>query len=121
MNITLCHPFLQSLGGGDRVILEIAKRFTPTIYSVVYEPESSFSELKEFDIRILPKSKLEIPFGIISSDKRRFNAVSAGLRYYFTKFKDDYDVICAVGSPSEWIRNRNPRVSWLSLSPNREC
>jgi len=121
MDLIICHPFLQSTGGGDRVVLELAKRFNPTIYSVVYDRESSFQELKEFDIRILPRSKLEIPFQLIKADPRRYNAVSAGFRYYFSGFKDDYDVICAMGSPSEWIRNRNERVSWYCFSPNREA
>jgi glycosyltransferase involved in cell wall biosynthesis len=70
---------------------------------------------------VLPPSKFELPFGFIKGDAKRFNAVSSGFRYFLTKFKDDYDVISALGSPSEFIRNRNERVSWYCLSPNREA
>ena len=119
MDIIVCHPFLQSTGGGDRVVLEIAKRFNPTIYSVVYDKQATFHELGEFDIRILPKSIMEMPFSLIRQDARRFNAASAGFRYIQAKFTD-YDAICAMGCPAEWVRARNSRVSWFCFSPNRE-
>jgi len=121
MDLIIAHPFLHQMGGGERVVLEIAKKFNPVIYSVVYEPEKTFPEFKEFDIRILPESKLESPFFFLKNDPRRFNAVGAGFRYYFAKIKDDYDVINAHGTPSEWIRNKNERVCWFVHSPNREA
>jgi len=115
MDLVVAHPFLQQLGGAERVVLEIAKKFNPVIYSVVYEPEKTFPEFKEFDIRILPKSRLEAPFFFLKNDPRRYTAVAAGFRYYYTKIKDDYDVINAQGVPSEWVRNRNERVCWFCL------
>jgi len=121
MDLVVTHPFLQQMGGAERVVLEIAKKFNPIIYSVVYEPKKTFPEFKEFDIRILPKNVLEIPFFFLKGDPRRYTAVSAGFRYYFTKIKEDYDVINAHGVPSEWIRNENERVCWWCNSPNREA
>ncbi|MFH1785481.1 MAG: glycosyltransferase family 4 protein [Candidatus Micrarchaeota archaeon] len=121
MDIIVTHPFLHQRGGGERVVLEIAKKFNPTIYSIVYEPDKTYSEFKEFDIKILPKSLLEKPFFFMKGDSRRSDAVSAGFRYYLTKIKDDYDLINAQGVPSEWIRNKNERVSWYCHSPNREA
>jgi glycosyltransferase involved in cell wall biosynthesis len=121
MDLVVAHPFLQQMGGSERVVLEIAKKFNPVIYSVIYEPEKTFPEFKEFDIKILPKSKLEAPFFFLKNDPRRYTAVAAGFRYYYTKIKDDYDVINAQGVPSEWIRNKNERVCWYCHSPNREA
>lgn len=121
IDIVLAHPFLNQKGGGDRVILDIAKKFNPVIYTTLYEPSKTFAELGEFDIRILPKHPLESALFPLRKDPRRFNSIAAGLRFYFTKLKEDYDVINAHGSPSEWIRNRNPRVCWLVYSPNREA
>jgi len=121
MDIILCHPFLQSTGGGDRVVLELAKKFNPKIYSIVYDKNKTFEEFKEFDIEILPPSILEKPFCFMKNDTRNYNAISAGLRYYFTKIKKDYDIICALGSPSEYIRNKNERVCWYCFSPNRQA
>ncbi len=121
MDLVIAHPFLHQMGGGERVVLEIAKKFNPVIYTAIYEPEKTFPEFKEFDIRVLPKSPLELPFAFLKNDPRRSNAVGAGFRYYFAKLKEDYDAINAHGSPSEWIRNRNQRVCWYVHSPNREA
>jgi len=121
MDLVIAHPFLRMMGGGERCVLEIAKKYNPIIYTAFYEPENTFPEFKEFDIRILPRSRLEIPFTWLKGDKRRFGAVSAAFRYFFTKLKDDYDVLNCQGCPSEFLANRNERVCWYIHSPNREA
>ncbi|MEW6528810.1 MAG: glycosyltransferase family 4 protein [Candidatus Micrarchaeota archaeon] len=121
MDIVIAHPFLDVPGGSRRVVLEIAKKFNPVIYTVPFRPESKFSEFGEFDIRVLPHSLMEKPFFFIKNDLRRSSAVVAGLRYFSTKITDDYDLINAHGTPSEWIRNKNERVVWYCHSPNREA
>jgi len=121
MDLVIAHPYLHQMGGGERVVLEIAKRFNPVIYSVIYEPGKTFPEFKEFDVRILPSSRLEAPFFFLRNDPRRYNAIRAGFSYQFAKIRHDYDLINAHGTPSEWIRNRNERVCWFVHSPNREA
>jgi glycosyltransferase involved in cell wall biosynthesis len=121
VDVLIVHPFLHQCGGVERVVLEIAKKFNPIIYSIIYEPENTFPEFKEFNVQILPKSLFETPFFFLKNDQRRYNAIAAGFRYYLTKIRDDYDVINAQGSPSEWIRNKNERVCWYCHSPNREA
>lgn len=121
MNLVIAQPFLNQKGGVERVVLEIAKKFNPVIYTVVYNKEKTFEDFKEFDIRIIPKTNYEIPFFFLKNDERRYNAVSAGFRYFNYKIKEDYDVINAHGTPSEWIRNKNERVCWFCHSPNREA
>ena len=121
MHLVIAHPFLQQFGGAERVVLEIAKKFNPVIYSVIYEPEKTFPEFKEFEIRVLPETVMEKPFFFLKNDPRRYTAVAAGFRYFNAKIKDDYDVINAQGVPSEWIRNKNERVCWFVHSPNREA
>jgi len=118
MDVVLVHPYLNQRGGGDRVILDIAEKFNPVIYTTVYEPENTFPGFRDFDVRIMPKSAIEPTLFL---DPRRANALRAGLRFYFGRIREDYDVINANGSPSEWIRNRNPRVCWLVYSPSREA
>jgi glycosyltransferase involved in cell wall biosynthesis len=121
MDVVLAHPFLHQMGGGERVVLEIAKRFNPVIHCITYEPERTFREFREFDIRVLPKHPAELPFFWLRGDKRRYNAVIGGFRYYFTRLKGDYDVLNAHGCPAEWLANRNERMVWYCHSPNREC
>jgi glycosyltransferase involved in cell wall biosynthesis len=48
------------------------------------------------------------------------NAIHYGLGFYGTKITDDYDVINAHASPSEWIRHRNKRVLWYCHTLPRE-
>ncbi|MFA5049578.1 MAG: glycosyltransferase family 4 protein [Candidatus Micrarchaeia archaeon] len=121
MDLIIAQPFLNQKGGVERVVLEIAKKFNPVIYSVIYDKDKTFEEFKDFDVRIIPKSSFEIPFFFLKNDSRRYNAVSAGFRYFNFKITDDYDVINAQGTPSEWIRNKNERVCWYCHSPNREA
>ena len=121
MDLVIAHPFLHQMGGGEKVVLKLAEKFSPIIYSVVYEPKKTFPEFKEFDIRLLPKNINENLFFFLKNDARRHNAISAGFRYYSSKIKDEYDVINAHGSPSEWIANKNERVCWYVHSPNREA
>lgn len=121
MNLIILQPFLSEKGGVERAVLELAKAFNPKIYSVVYNPNTTFEEFKEFEIEILPKNILENPFFFLKDDMRHYSAVSAGIRCYFSKIKEDYDVINAHTTPSEWIRNKNPRVVWFCHSPNREA
>ncbi|MCX8197368.1 MAG: glycosyltransferase family 4 protein [Candidatus Micrarchaeota archaeon] len=121
MEIIIIQPFLFERGGVEKAVLEIAKKFNPIIYSVVYNPTTTFEDFKDFDIRILPKHLLEKPFFFLRGDLRRYAAVSAGLRCFFSTIKEDYDVINAHATPSEWIRNQNSRVVWFCHSPNREA
>lgn len=121
MDLAIAHSFLRMMGGGERVVLEIAKKFNPVIYTAFYEPENTFEEFKEFDVRVLPKSKMEIPFFWLKGDKRRFGAVAGGFRFSFHKIKDDYDVLNCQGCPSEFFAMRNERVCWYIHSPNREA
>ena len=121
MDLVITHPFLIYRDGVSRVILEIAKKYDPVIYVVRYSKETTFSGFKEFDIRILPKSKLEKPFLFLRNDARRYYAAISGIRYLLAKIPDSYDVINAHGTPAEWIRNKNERVVWYCYSPNREA
>ena len=43
-----------------------------------------------------------------------------GYNFYNMKVKEDYDVMNAHISPSEWIRHNNPRVMWYCHTPPRE-
>ena len=42
-----------------------------------------------------------------------------GVRFLTAKLPLDYDVVSVFGSPSELIRNRNPRVCWTLMAPLR--
>lgn len=117
MKLAICHSFLDTRGGTQKVILEIAKHFDAKIYCSIYEPEDTFSEFRELEVEVL-KTSLRPLLGIFS--KRVMSGIKSGLEFYSLKL-GDYDVVNAHGTPSEWVRNRNLPVVWYSHSPNREA
>ena len=119
MDIILCHPSLRYKGGAERAILEIAKRFNPVIYTADSQDAIGFPEFREFDVRELSAHPAERAISLASGSGRVNISLRAGLRYFFHKFREDYDLINAQVVPSEWIRNRNPRVCWYCHSPVR--
>jgi glycosyltransferase involved in cell wall biosynthesis len=117
MKIAIAHPFLRLKGGAERVVLKIAQHFNAKVYCSIYEPENTFPEFKDVDVEIIG-SRLWPLASFLPS--RVGSAAAAGQQFYFSKL-DDYDVVNAQGTPSEWIRNRNSPVVWYCFSPNREA
>ena len=117
MKLAICHPFLYVRGGAERVVLKIAQHFDAKIYCALYDKDKTFPEFQDCDIevmqtklfRYLPK---HLPI-------RVRHAVAAG-RIFYGKKLDDYDVVNAQGTPSEWIRHHNSPVIWYCHTPNRE-
>jgi len=120
MDLVLVQPEL-GFGGAERQILKIAGRFSPVIYVLRHDPKSTFSGFREFDIRVVKPSLLDIPLAAAARIGMGESASvgSAGARFLSMKIKDDYDVINAHGVPAEWIRNRNGRVAWYCHCPCR--
>ncbi len=118
MDLLLLQPFLHVRGGLENVVLHIAKRYNPVIYTYRYSPENTFSEFKEFDIRIIKPSYT----GMINFlPERLMWGIQSGDAFWNLDIREDYDVINAHGTPSEWARHKNPRMLWFCHSPNREA
>ncbi len=116
MKLIVVTPFLESRGGVDRVILKIAQHFDARVHCVRYNSETTFSEFENLHVEVAKPGLLsKVPFM-----KRVTTAAEAGNYFYNLKL-EDYDVINAQQTPSEWIRNKNPRVIWYCHSPNREA
>ena len=121
MDVIMLQPFLD-FGGSERVLHRIAKKLNPVIYTCRYEKEKTHPEFSDYDVRILPKSALELPvhaFGSLDSDVRMRNAAADGMRFLRAEIRDDYDVLNPHLMPSEWIGNRNERVCWYCHCPCR--
>ncbi|MGC8662238.1 MAG: glycosyltransferase [Candidatus Micrarchaeia archaeon] len=116
MKLLIIQPYLNLRGGAERVILSIARHYDAKIYTTEYNKRTTFQEFRDFDIKVVKK---HIPL----SDKLPYRA-SQGLRYGYTFYnlalKEDYDLINAHISPSEWIRHKNKRVLWYCHTPPRE-
>ncbi|MCL5427945.1 MAG: glycosyltransferase family 4 protein [Candidatus Marsarchaeota archaeon] len=116
MDLIIIQPYLNLKGGAERVILRIAQHYDAPIYLLEYNKNTTFGEFKDLDVRLVGK---KVPL----SEMLPYRA-SQGLRYgynfYNLKLKEDYDVLNAHISPSEWIRHRNERVLWYCHTPPRE-
>ena len=116
MRLVIVTPFLETHGGLERVILKIASHFDAKIHCIKYNQKGTFSEFGNLDVEVAKPGLIgKIPFM-----KRVTGAIEAGSHFYNLKLQD-YDVINAHQTPSEWIRNRNKRVIWYCHSPNREA
>lgn len=118
MDLVLLQPFLHAKGGLEKVVLKISQKYNPVIYTYRYIPENTFAEFKEFDIRIA-KPFITLPACIMPSRVKW--GVQSGDAFWNLKIKEDYDVLNAHGTPSEWARNKNLRMLWYNHSPNREA
>ncbi len=116
MKLIVVQPYLNLKGGAERVMLKIAQHYGAPIFLLEYNPKTTFGEFKDLDVRIVGK---KVPL----SERLPYRA-SQGLRYgynfYNLKISDDYDVLNAHISPSEWVRHRNERVLWYCHTPPRE-
>ncbi|MCX8198072.1 MAG: glycosyltransferase family 4 protein [Candidatus Micrarchaeota archaeon] len=122
MKIIICHASLNQKGGGERAVLEIAKRFDATIYTTHYNKSYTYPEFLELDVRPLPRLLLELPFSVaarLDPDSRMVDVVESAFRFSFLKIKEDYDVLNPHSFPSEYVAFRNERVCWYCHSPSR--
>ena len=116
MKLVITQHSINDRGGAERVILKIAQRYDATIYTLGYDPKGTFEEFKALNIKVFRERRSSVNV----LPKRVSNALHYGYGFYNLKIKEDYDVINSHMSPSEWVRNRNPRVLWYCHTPPRE-
>ncbi len=116
MKLLVLQPYLNLMGGVDRVILKIAQHYDAKILTLEYNKKAAFPEFSKLDIEVLgndsPVSKI-LPY-------RASQGFRYGYNFYRMKIKEDYDVLNPHISPSEWIRQNNERVLWYCHTPPRE-
>ncbi len=116
MKILLVQPYLNLKGGVERVILNIARHYDAPIYTLEYDKKATFNGFEDLDIRIIGRN---VPIsGLLPH--RASQGMRYGYNFYNMKIDEDYDVINAHISPSEWIRHKNRRVLWYCHTPPRE-
>jgi glycosyltransferase involved in cell wall biosynthesis len=53
--VAIVHDYLTQRGGAERVALEMTKAFPEaTLYTTVYNPDATFSEFADADVRVVP-------------------------------------------------------------------
>jgi len=118
VKLAIVHPFLHTHGGAERVVLKIAQEFDAKIYCTEYAPKKTYKEFRDLEVEILPKGPLRYMPPVLP--KRALDAAIAGREFWDLRL-DDYDVVNAQGTPSEWARHCNSPMVWYCHSPNREA
>lgn len=116
MKVVIAHPYLILKGGAERVMLKIAQHYDAKLYVLEYNREKTFEELRDTNIEIIGQ---RIPFSSMLP-YRASQGLRAGYTFYNFKMKDDYDLVTASTSPSEWARNKNAPMLWYCHTPVRE-
>ncbi|MBI5159678.1 glycosyltransferase [Candidatus Micrarchaeota archaeon] len=119
VKLAICHPFLYTRGGAERVVLKIAQHFKAKIYCSIYDAENTFEEFKELDVEQMPAGAMRFVPSLLP--KRVRDAAIAGEQFFNLKIQSDYDVVNLQGTPSEWARNKNKPAVWFCHTPNREA
>ncbi len=116
MELVITQSNLTLFGGAERVLLKIAAHYDAKIYTLEYNPNTTFEEFKNLNVIKLKSNPISnmLPYGRIKQ------GINYGLGFYNMKIKDDYDVINAHMAPSHWIRNKNERVLWYCHTPLRD-
>jgi glycosyltransferase involved in cell wall biosynthesis len=97
----LCHPYLVSKGGGERVVVKIAERFNARIYVCSYNKNKLWTEYQNLDVHTI----------------KTFKPTFLGYRYSFGKLKLDADVVVPIGHPAQWTSIRNKPTLWYCCFP----
>lgn len=59
MKVAIVHDYLTQRGGAERVVLSLARAFPEApVYTSLYDPDGTFPEFAELDIRTLPINRI---------------------------------------------------------------
>lgn len=108
MDLVMFHTNLDLKGGAENVMLRIADRYSPVIYTFNYNKDKTWAGFKEHNVRVVKDYRMNKLFTLKSA-----------YEFYNFKLKHDYDVINTHWPCSHWIRKNNPRVLWYCHSPHR--
>jgi glycosyltransferase involved in cell wall biosynthesis len=116
MKLLITQHNINERGGAEKVILKIAQKYDATIYTLGYDQKGTFEGFKDVNIHVFrERGKFNSLF-----PARVGNALHYAYGFYNLKIKEDYDVVNPHMSPSEWVRNNNPRALWYCHTPPRE-
>ncbi|MGZ8176327.1 glycosyltransferase [Williamsia sp. SKLECPSW1] len=92
--IAIAHDYLTQRGGAEKVVLSIARAFPDaTIYTTLFDPENTYPEFSDMDIRVSPMNRL----GFL---RRNHRAALPLLPFASSFVRPDADIVIA--SSSGW-------------------
>lgn len=59
--VAIAHDYLTQLGGAEKIVLSMSKAFPEApIYTMLYEPSTTYPEFADLDVRVSPLNKLKV-------------------------------------------------------------
>lgn len=116
MKIALYYPWLYLTSGAERTIVEMCRRSRHeiTVFTNRYEPESTFTELREMDVRVLRTVPVERSMGAVAVAAARILKQRVDLSGY-----DALLVVCEGLGDLMTLRHRSIPAFSLCLTPLR--
>jgi glycosyltransferase involved in cell wall biosynthesis len=112
-NLCVVHSRLESRGGSERWVFKMAQHYNAPVYCFSYNPDKTFDEFKNVDIRIISAPLLPLLF-FLPKKIRESIAYSVAL----SLFKADGKTVICCTPPAELAAIRNTLI-WYCQSPNR--
>ena len=101
MKVALAHDYLTQRGGAERVVASLRRAFPDApLYTSLYEPEHTFPEFREGDVRTLPLDRVHLL-------RRHHRLALPLLARSFSRLEIDADV--AICSSSGWAHGARVR------------
>lgn len=92
--VAIAHDYLTQRGGAERVVLALLQAFPDaTVHTTLYDPESTFPEFRDVDIRVSPLNRV----GLL---RRHHRAALPFLPFASSALRIDADLV--VASSSGW-------------------
>lgn len=92
--VAIAHDYLTQRGGAEKVVLALARAFPESpIYTTLYEPEDTYPEFSDLDIRTSPLNR-------INFFRKNHRAALPLLPFVASSMKIDADVV--ISSSSGW-------------------
>lgn len=118
--VAIAHDYLTQRGGAEKVVLAMARAFPGApIYTTLYEPESTFPEFKDLDVRVSPLNRfgvlrrhhrLAMPllaFAVTATRKIRAETVLVSSSGWAHGFRTDGCKVVYCYSPARWLYQRD--------------
>ncbi len=92
--VAIAHDYLTQLGGAEKTVLAMSRAFPDApIYSMLYDPEATFPEFKDLDIRVSELNR-------IKTLRKHHRAALPILPFVADKMHIDADIV--ISSSSGW-------------------
>jgi len=112
LKVAIVHDYLTQRGGAERVVLSMLKTFPDApLFSALYEPESTYPEFADYDIRPLATNK-------VAAFRNHHRRGLLAYPFVFSSLRVDADlVLCSSSGFAHGVRTNGRKVVYCYTPP----